>query len=130
MNNYLKCILLIALCIPSSLITAQTGAQFIDLGSGGAAKVSNNGIYVCGNNYPAPGFLWTEAGGRITLGTGYTEAMAVSNDGIVSGSYRDENLPDPYGILHSEAVFIRIISGTLYPVTQATLSLIFIFYLC
>ncbi len=97
MNNYLKWILLIALCMPSSLITAQTGAQFIDLGSGGAAKVSNNGIYVCGNNYPAPGFLWTEAGGRITLGTGYTEAMAVSNDGIVSGSYRDENLPDPYG---------------------------------
>ena len=85
------------LIICSAQISAQTTAQFIDLGAGGAAKVSNNGVYVCGNNYPAPAFLWSESGGRINIGTGYTEAMAVSDNGIIAGSYRDPNLLDPNG---------------------------------
>ena len=54
---------------------------------GGAAKVSNNGIYVVGSNYPSPGFLWSEATGRINLGNTYTEAYAVSDNGIVAGIY-------------------------------------------
>ncbi len=98
MQKHLILLLMINfLIISSDMLSAQTTARFIDLGPGGAAKVSNNGIYVCGNNYPAPGFLWTENTGKISLGTGYTEAMGVSDNGIVSGSYIDPNLPDPSG---------------------------------
>ncbi len=89
--------LLLIICALPVQNNAQPSAQFFDLGFGGASKVSENGIYVCGNNYPAPGFLWSEASGRINLGTGYTEGMGVSNDGIVSGSYFDPTLPDPNG---------------------------------
>ncbi len=90
-------VLILILFASTSQILAQSSAQFIDLGSGGAAKVSDNGVFVCGNNYPSPGFLWSENSGRIDLGTGYTEAMGVSNDGVVSGSYTDPDLPDPNG---------------------------------
>ena len=85
------------LIISSEMLSAQTTAQFIDLGPGGAAKVSNNGIYVCGNNYPAPGFLWSESSGRINVGTGYTEAMGVSDNGKIAGRYLDPDLLDPNG---------------------------------
>ncbi len=98
MKNHFTFLLLISyLIISSDQLSAQTTAQFIDLGTGGAAKVSNNGVYVCGNNYPAPAFLWSESSGRTTLGTGYTEALGVSDNGIVAGSYRDPNLLDPTG---------------------------------
>jgi len=98
MKKYLTLLPLISfLIISSDQLSAQTTAQFIDLGTGGAAKVSNNGVYVCGNNYPAPGFLWSESSGRTTLGTGYTEAMGVSDNGIVAGSYKDPDLLDPTG---------------------------------
>ena len=77
---------------------AQTSAQFIDLGQGGAAKVSNNGTYVCGNNYPAPAFIWSESTGRINLNLiNYSEAFGVSDNGIVAGSYIDSNLIAPNG---------------------------------
>jgi Secretion system C-terminal sorting domain len=89
---------LLLLNIFATRIPGQITAQFIDLGPGGAAKVSNNGIYVCGNNYPAPAFLWSQSAGRISLGSGsYSEAQGVSDDGIVAGTYRDPDLPDPGG---------------------------------
>ena len=50
-----------------------------------------------GSNYPAPGFLWSESAGRVNIGTGYTEAFGVSDNGIVAGTYLDSTLLDPYG---------------------------------
>ena len=97
-RDYKNIFLLLLFPVFISQLSAQTNVQFIDLGDGGAAKVSQNGIYVCGNNYPAPAFLWSQNTGRINLGSGsYTEAMGVSNDGVVAGSYIDPNLPDPSG---------------------------------
>ncbi len=84
--------------ILSIQIFAQSNPQFIDLGPGGAAKISNNAVYVCGNNYPAPAFLWSEANGRINLGTiNYSEAFGVSDNGIVAGSFIDTSLIAPNG---------------------------------
>ena len=96
-KNVTKLLLIAAFMLSSFQISAQTTAQFINLGYGGAAKVSNNGTYVCGNNYPAPGFLWSESAGRVNIGTGYTEAFGVSDNGIVAGTYLDSTLLDPYG---------------------------------
>lgn len=76
---------------------AQSSAQFYDIGPGGASKVSDNGQYVCGSNYPSPAFLWTEAGGRINLGTDFSEGYAVSNNGVVAGRFIDSTLPAPSG---------------------------------
>lgn len=92
--NWLSVLILISF---AGSIPTQGQARFIDLGPGGGAKTSNNGVFVCGNNYPSAGFLWSENSGRVNLGTGYTEAMGVSDDGIVAGSYLDLNLPDPNG---------------------------------
>jgi uncharacterized membrane protein len=79
-------------------LSAQNTSEFIDLGPGGAAKISNNGIYVCGNNYPAPAFIWSEWTGRINLGSiEYSEALGVSDNGIVAGSFIDTNLIAPNG---------------------------------
>jgi uncharacterized membrane protein len=98
MKNILTGFLLIIVFILSSYhLLAQTSAQLVNLGFGGAAKISNNGLYVCGNNYPAPGFLWSESAGRVSIGTGYTEAFGVSDNGIVAGTYLDSTLLDPYG---------------------------------
>ncbi len=88
---------IIVLSFTSAQLSAQTTAQFFNLGFGGAARVSNNGMYVCGNNYPAPGFIWSEFSGRIELGNTYTEAMGVSNNGIVAGSFIDSSLLAPNG---------------------------------
>lgn len=96
-KNLTNLLTLIVLTFTSVQLSAQTNAQFINLGYGGAAKVSNNGLYVCGNNYPAPGFLWSESVGRINIGNGYTEAFGVSDNGIVAGTYLDSTLLDPYG---------------------------------
>jgi hypothetical protein len=79
-------------------ISAQSIPQFIDLGPGGAAKISNNGVYVCGNSYPSPSFIWSEAAGRLNLGSiNYSEALGVSDNGIVAGSFIDTNLIAPNG---------------------------------
>ncbi len=96
-KNLINFLLILVFSLLSVKLSAQTTAQFINLGYGGAAKVSNNGVYVCGNNYPAPGFLWSESIGRVNIGSGYTEAFGVSNNGIVAGSYLDPNLLDPNG---------------------------------
>jgi len=81
-----------------SLNFAQNNPQFIDLGPGGAAKVSNSGIYVVGNNYPAPAWIWSEASGRTDLNNfNYSEAFGVSDNGIVAGSFIDSNLIAPNG---------------------------------
>jgi hypothetical protein len=94
LTSYLFTIVFIFL---SSHLSAQTTAQLINLGYGGAAKISNNGLYVCGNNYPSPGFIWSESSGRVNLGSGYTEAFGVSDNGVVAGTYLDSTLLDPYG---------------------------------
>ena len=81
-----------------TLNLAQNNPQFIDLGPGGAAKVSNSGIYVIGNNYPAPAWIWSEASGRANLNYfNYSEAFGVSDNGIVAGSFIDSNLIAPNG---------------------------------
>lgn len=79
----------------SFTILAQETVQFIIIGDGGVSKVSDNGTFVCGNNYPQPGFLWNENSGRINLGSGYTEGYAVSDNGIVAGRYLDTTLINP-----------------------------------
>lgn len=77
---------------------SQNTPEFIDLGLGGAAKVSNNGIYVVGNNYPAPAWIWSESEGRVNLNAiNYSEAFGVSDNGIVAGSFIDSNLIAPNG---------------------------------
>ena len=96
-KNLTNLLALIVLTFTSVQLSAQTTAQFFNLGIGGAAKVSNNGTYVVGSNYPSPGFLWSEATGRINLGNKYTEAYAVSDNGIVAGSFIDSTLLDPQG---------------------------------
>ena len=79
-------------------IHSQNTPEFIDLGFGGAAKVSNNGIYVVGNNYPAPAWIWSETAGRVELNDfNYSEAFGVSDNGIVAGSFIDSNLIAPNG---------------------------------
>jgi len=79
-------------------ISAQNSPQFIDLGLGGAAKISNNGVYVVGNNYPAPAWIWTEATGISNLNQiNYSEAFGVSDYGLVAGSFIDSNLIAPNG---------------------------------
>ncbi len=82
----------------SILIYSQSTPEFIDLGLGGAAKISNNGIYVVGNNYPAPAWIWSESEGRTNLNVfNYSEAFGVSDNGIVAGSFIDSNLIAPNG---------------------------------
>ena len=84
--------------ILSLQISAQTTPEFIDLGPGGAAKVSNNATYVVGNNYPSPAWIWSEASGRVNLNAiNYSEAFGVSDNGIVAGSFIDSNLIAPSG---------------------------------
>lgn len=79
-------------------IHSQNNPEFIDLGQGGAAKISNNGIYVVGNNYPAPAWIWSEATGRVNLNAiNYSEAFGVSDNGIVAGSFIDTSLLAPSG---------------------------------
>ncbi|MEO8231037.1 MAG: T9SS type A sorting domain-containing protein [Ignavibacteriota bacterium] len=95
--NMKKLLVFILLTAGSIQIYSQSTAQYINLGFGGAAKVSNNGMYVVGSNYPSPGFLWSESTGRINLGNTYTEAFGVSNNGIVAGSFIDTSLHAPNG---------------------------------
>lgn len=83
--------------ILSFAVFAQTTAQFINLGMGGVSKISDNGTYVCGSNYPLPAFLWSETTGRIDLGPGYTEGYGVSNGGIVVGRFLDSTIINPGG---------------------------------
>ena len=96
-KNLTYFLLIITFTLPPVELSAQTTAEFINLGFGGAAKVSNNGLYVCGNNFPSPGFLWRESTGRVNIGSGYTEAFGVSDNGVVVGTYLDSTLLDPSG---------------------------------
>lgn len=82
----------------SILIFSQSTPEFIDLGPGGAVKVSNNAVYVVGNAYPAPAWIWSETAGRVNLNSdSYSEAFGVSDNGIVAGSFIDSNLIAPNG---------------------------------
>ncbi len=89
---------IIFIAVSTMQLSAQTNVQYFNLGFGGGAKVSDNGMYVCGNNYPAPAFLWSESTGRIDLGAiNYSEAFGVSNNGKVAGSFIDTSLHAPNG---------------------------------
>jgi uncharacterized membrane protein len=97
-RNTANFLLIVIFKLFSSQLLAQNTVQFIDLGPGGGSKVSDNGVYVCGNNYPAPAFLWSETAGRINLGViNYSEAFGVTNEGVVAGTYLDSTLLDPNG---------------------------------
>jgi hypothetical protein len=56
-RNINKAVLIILFAFTANQLFAQTTVQYINLGFGGAAKVSNNGIYVCGNNYLGLDFM-------------------------------------------------------------------------
>lgn len=89
----MKKLILTLFCLSVSLL-AQSNSELIDIGDGGIGigGVSKNGNFVCGSNYPNPPFLWTEATGRIVLGTIQGEAYGVSNNGIVVGRFLDSSL--------------------------------------
>lgn len=77
---------------------SQTTYEIIDLGPGSISDISKNGQFVCGMNYPAPAYLWSESRGRIELGSlEYSEAYDVSNSGKVVGRFYDATLPAPGG---------------------------------
>jgi hypothetical protein len=85
-------IIIISLIISFSQLSAQTTSEIIDIGSGGISDISNNGIYVCGSNYPNPPYLWSEATGKINIGNVEGEGYGVSDNGIVVGRFLDSNL--------------------------------------
>jgi uncharacterized membrane protein len=79
-------------------LSAQSTYEIIDLGPGGVSDISKNGQFVCGMNYPAPAYIWSETTGRVELGVGeYSEAYDVSNNGKVAGRFYDPTLPAPGG---------------------------------
>jgi uncharacterized membrane protein len=79
-------------------LSAQTTYEIIDLGPGSVSDISKNGQFVCGMNYPAPGYIWSQSTGRVELGVGeYSEAYDVSNNGKVAGRFYDPTLPAPSG---------------------------------
>ncbi|MBK6913471.1 MAG: T9SS type A sorting domain-containing protein [Ignavibacteriales bacterium] len=96
-KNLKSFLVLFIFSLCSLQLLAQSDVRFFNLGFGGGAKVSNNGTYVVGSNYPAAGFIWSEAAGRVSLGNTYSEAFGVSNNGRVAGSFIDSNLIAPNG---------------------------------
>jgi len=84
--------LITILFLISFTLLAQTNSELIDIGDGGVGAVSKNGEYIVGSNYPNPPFLWSEATGRINVGTIEGEGYSVSNNGIVVGRFRDTSL--------------------------------------
>ncbi len=87
MNKILVLVLFI-----STLVSAQSNSQLIDIGEGGISWVSKNGQYICGSNWPNPPFIWSEATGRVEIGLVEGESFSVSNNGIVVGRFRDSSL--------------------------------------
>ncbi|MEO8231036.1 MAG: T9SS type A sorting domain-containing protein [Ignavibacteriota bacterium] len=82
----------------TSQISAQTTYEIIDIGPGSVSDISKNGQFVCGMNYPSPGYIWSESTGRVELNVGeYSEAYDVSNNGKVAGRFYDPTLPAPNG---------------------------------
>ncbi len=91
-------LLFIFLILTSIEVSAQTTYEIIDIGQGGVSAISKNGQYVCGMNYPLPGFIWNEITGKVDLNASeYSEAYAVSNNGKVVGRFYDPTLPAPGG---------------------------------
>ena len=77
---------------------AQTTYEIIDVGLVSISDISKNGQFVCGMNYPAPSYIWSQSTGRVELGVGeYSEAYDVSNNGKVAGRFYDPTLPAPGG---------------------------------
>lgn len=84
-------IFLVMFFVSGSLI-AQPNSELIDIGLGGVGGISKNGQYICGSNWPNPPFIWSEATGRLSVGTVEGESFSVSNNGIVVGRFRDSSL--------------------------------------
>lgn len=78
-------------CLTTGLF-AQYNPELIDIGEGGVSGISKDGNYVCGSNWPNAPFIWSEATGRLSVGTVEGESYSVSNNGIVVGRYRDSSL--------------------------------------
>ncbi len=87
----MKKLLTLLFCFSVNMF-AQSNSELIDIGEGGVSGISNSGEFVCGSNYPNPAFLWSEATGRIELGSLVGEAFSVSNNGIVVGRFPDSTL--------------------------------------
>ncbi len=86
----MKKLFTILFCFSVSLL-AQSNAELLDLGQGGVSGISKDGNYVCGNYFPTP-FIWSEATGRVPIGTLEGESYSVSNNGIVVGRFLDSSL--------------------------------------
>lgn len=90
--------MILLISIFSIQLSAQTTYEIIDIGQGGVSTISKNGQYVCGMNYPNPGFIWNELTGKIDLSAlEFSEAYDVSNNGRVVGRFYDPTLPAPGG---------------------------------
>jgi uncharacterized membrane protein len=97
-NNLTVFSLILLISIFSIQLSAQTTYEIIDIGQGGVSDISKNGEFVCGMNYPAPAYVWSQSTGRIELSAGeYSEAYDVSNNGKVAGRFYDPTLPAPGG---------------------------------
>jgi uncharacterized membrane protein len=96
--NFTNLLLFVVFILTSIQISAQTTYEIIDIGQGGVSDISKNGEFVCGMNYPAPAYIWSQGRGRIELTVGeFSEAYGVSNNGKVVGRFYDPTLPAPSG---------------------------------
>ena len=57
-------------------LSAQTTYEIIDLGPGSVSDISKNGQFVCGMNYPAPGYIWSQSTGTVS----YTHLTLPTSD--------------------------------------------------
>ena len=97
-SNFTKLFRFFAVMFLTIQLSAQTTYEIINIGPGGVGDISKNGQFVCGMNYPAPAYIWSQSTGRIELSVGeYSEAYDVSNNGIVAGRFYDPTLPAPGG---------------------------------
>jgi uncharacterized membrane protein len=97
-NNFTNLFLVFIITFFTIQLSAQTTYEIVDIGAGGVSNISKNGQFVCGMNYPFPGFIWSNSGGRVELSSGeYSEAYDVSNNGRVVGRFYDPTLPAPSG---------------------------------
>jgi len=97
-KNLTVFLLILSISLLSIQLSAQTTYEIIDIGQGGVSDISKNGEFVCGMNYPAPAYIWSQSTGRTELSVGvYSEAYDVSNNGKVAGRFYDPSLPAPGG---------------------------------
>lgn len=84
--------ILFLLIIVTFSVKAQLTGKFFDIGAGGSASVSKNGVFATASNYPYPAFRWSESTGTVYLGNLFAEGWQVANNGTVAGRFRDTTL--------------------------------------